>query len=107
MTYLNIDRLSLKYTGQDRFLFSNLSLAIGEGEFVILLGGNGTGKSTLLKLIAGFLKPQKGNIFLKGQSIHRMNQKERAKSISYLNQNVRQSLFFDLTVLENCALFHE
>jgi ABC-type Fe3+/spermidine/putrescine transport system ATPase subunit len=44
-------------------------LSLDEGEFATLIGPSGCGKSTTLRMIAGFLKPTKGDIFLEGKSI--------------------------------------
>lgn len=58
-----MEKLSFGY--KDKVLFSDANFAISEGEKIGLIGGNGEGKTTLLKLIRGELFPDSGNIFLK------------------------------------------
>ncbi len=60
---------------------SNISLQVGVGEFVTLVGPSGSGKSTLFGLIAGLLEPDSGEIWLDGQL-----QRERAGSFGYMPQ---------------------
>lgn len=65
---LEAKNISFKYKSGD-YLFENLSLSIEEGERVALLGKSGYGKSTLAKILAGFIKPQKGEVLLDGKAI--------------------------------------
>ncbi len=53
------------YMGENK-LFYNLNLTINEGDFVSIIGSNGTGKSTLLNILSGVVKETSGNIILKG-----------------------------------------
>nr|WP_294925700.1 ABC transporter ATP-binding protein [uncultured Flavobacterium sp.] len=62
---INIQHLTFQYKKQDA-LFTDLSFQQGKGSIVGLLGKNGAGKSTLLKLISGLLKPQTGELVIKG-----------------------------------------
>lgn len=59
---LQINSVNFRYTAARPAVFSELTLSIGEGKVVGLLGKNGTGKSTLLYLISGLLRPQSGVI---------------------------------------------
>lgn len=85
----------------------DVSLTVGVGEIVALLGKNGMGKSTLLKTVMGYLPTQAGRIAYLGEDVteeppHRMAR----RGISYGPQD--QSIFQDLTVRENLALgFHD
>lgn len=54
---------------ETRKIFSGLSLYVGSGEAVTILGGRGSGKSLLLKLITGLLKPDSGRILIEGRDI--------------------------------------
>lgn len=66
---------------------NSLNCEFHSGELIGLVGSNGAGKSTFLKLLATLTKPTSGDIFLNGKSIIK-NPKEMQKSIGYLPQNV-------------------
>jgi ABC-type nitrate/sulfonate/bicarbonate transport system ATPase subunit len=55
--------------GKEISVLENISLDIGEGEFVCFLGPSGCGKSTLLNIVAGFLKPSEGSIEIQGEPV--------------------------------------
>ena len=81
----------------------DVSLTVGGGEIVALLGKNGMGKSTLLKTVMGYLPAQKGRIAFLGEDVteeppHRMAR----RGISYGPQD--HAIFQDLTVYENLVL---
>ena len=59
---INVNNINFKYAGQKRLVFENFSLQLEENRIYGLLGKNGMGKSTLLYLIAGLLRPSKGTI---------------------------------------------
>lgn len=63
---IEVSDISFKYAGSKTPVFSDFSLKIGEGRICGLLGKNGTGKSTLLYLIAGLLRPQRGSVTFDG-----------------------------------------
>ena len=60
MNLINIEKITKSYT--DRKLFDNASFSLQEGEKIGIIGINGTGKTTLLKMIAGLEEPEEGNI---------------------------------------------
>ena len=60
MTYVEITNVSFGY--EDTPVLENVSLAIMEGDFVLVIGPNGGGKTTLLKLILGIVKPWSGSV---------------------------------------------
>ncbi|MBQ2557539.1 MAG: ATP-binding cassette domain-containing protein, partial [Lachnospiraceae bacterium] len=64
---------------QTKEIIKNVSLTIGENEFVAITGPNGGGKSTLARLIMGIEKPTSGQILYKGQDITDLSITERAK----------------------------
>lgn len=86
-------------------LFSNVkvledvSLQIEAGQFITILGASGCGKTTLLKIIAGFEKPSSGKIFVDGEDI--TNKKAYLRNIGILFQNY--ALFPHMTVRQNIA----
>jgi branched-chain amino acid transport system ATP-binding protein len=78
----------------------DVSIEIGEGEIVTLIGANGAGKSTTLMSISGVVRPRSGEIFFKGQPIHGMNSNDIVQlGISQAPEGRR--IFPYLTVLEN------
>ena len=64
---LEVDRASVRLGNTQ--VFENLSLTVGEGEFVALLGSSGCGKTSLLRTIAGFIQPRSGAIRVRGRDI--------------------------------------
>jgi len=89
MNLLIIDNMSKSYT--ERMLFENASLGINEGDKIGVIGINGTGKSTLLKIIAGLEEPDTGTI-TRGKKVR----------IGYLPQ--APTFDMDLTILQNVVL---
>ncbi len=71
------------------------SLCVREGEFVVILGANAAGKTTLLKLLAGILKPDRGCVHLLGQDTHRLSLTDLGRSVGYLSQNPNDYLLQD------------
>ena len=81
-----------------RPLLGGLSFTFRSGGICAVLGPNGTGKTTLLKLLLGILKPSSGEILLSGMPIGRMTAQRRARKLAYIPQDV--SLRFPLSVFE-------
>jgi len=74
------------------------SLAIGRGCLAALIGANGSGKSSLVRLLAGILKPQSGEIFFDGVPLSAIDPRGRAKRIAYVPQTINS--VFPFTALE-------
>ena len=72
---IKIEDLSFKYK-ESNYIFQNINLDIKNGECIAIVGKNGAGKSTLAKLLAGLIKPTKGNI-----TVDEINTKEKSKYI--------------------------
>ena len=87
--------------GKTRAL-ENLSLNVNAGEIFGLIGRNGSGKTTALKVLCGLLKPKNGNVFLDGQQVN-TGKNEFKKMIGYCPQE--NSFFEKLTVRENMKYF--
>ena len=71
-----------------RTLFSDLNLGCRKGEIIGLIGRNGSGKSTILRTIAGLLKPLYGNIFINDRSFNRFSRNALARQISFVSTEV-------------------
>jgi branched-chain amino acid transport system ATP-binding protein len=81
----------------------DISLHVGEGEFVALVGPNGAGKTTTLRTIAGLLAPMSGEIAFKGEPIGGMSAHLVSRlGISYVSEGL--NLFTDMSVRENLLL---
>lgn len=90
---VEIRELCYTYGGQD--ILHDINLQLYEGDFVSIIGPNGGGKTTLLKLILGLLKPTRGSIAIKGQ-LPRTN----PAAIGYVPQHVNHNLSFPATALD-------
>ena len=87
------------YYGRAHIL-TDLSLEVGKGEVVVLLGRNGAGKSTTLKSIMGLVRPARGEITFAGRRIDRLETYEIAElGLGYVPEDRR--IFTELTVMEN------
>ncbi len=98
---LELSGVSTRY-GQVQVLW-DISLAVGPGELVCLLGGNASGKSTTMKTILGLVHPFRGEIRFQGQPIHRATPAEIVRAgIAPVLESRR--IFPDLTVYENLLM---
>ena len=79
---IRLDNISLGYGS--RTLIDSLSATVRRGELTALVGRNGTGKSTLLRALAGLDKPLGGDILLGGKSLSALSQAELATTISFV-----------------------
>lgn len=70
-------------------VLNNVSLAIRAGEVVSLLGPNGCGKTTLLKILLGLLLPQNGKVLFHGKDVATMSARELAGKMAYVPQTHR------------------
>ena len=83
--------LNFGYT-PDRQILHDVNFIIHEGEMVSIVGHNGTGKSTLAKLICGFETPDSGQLLLEGKDITQDSIRSRAAQIGYVMQNPNQMI---------------
>ena len=98
---LKLDQVTTYY-GQMRILEA-ISIEVGSGELVCLLGGNASGKSTTLKTILGLVRPRAGRVVLAGEDVTGWSVPQRiAGGIAIVPENRR--LFGDMTVRENLEL---
>jgi len=83
---LNIDRLNFAY--QHDPVLEDISLTLGESEFVGIIGPNGAGKSTLLKHMAGVLTCREDRLFIENKPLNRIPRRRLARAVAYLPQEV-------------------
>ncbi|HYA86388.1 MAG TPA: ABC transporter ATP-binding protein [Nitrospirota bacterium] len=101
---LELDRACYSYDRKRPFIH-DLSFSIGAGEFIGLLGANGSGKSTIMKLASGILRPSSGSILLWGKTLADVSNRDRAKLISYLPQTLDISVPFAVRELVSMGLY--
>jgi zinc transport system ATP-binding protein len=90
---VEINKVSFAYNGET--VLQDVSLEIRQGNFMAMIGPNGGGKTTLLKLILGLLKPDKGTILVTGRS----SQKASTR-IGYVPQDVHINRGFPITAMD-------
>jgi branched-chain amino acid transport system ATP-binding protein len=101
MTLLALNNVTTYY-GQMRIL-EGISLTVGAGELVCLLGGNASGKSTTLKTVLGIVRPRSGEVLIDGENCNRCDVPTRiGKGLAIVPENRR--LFGGMTVRENLEL---
>ncbi len=94
----------LHFSRGARKIFDGIDLDIRRGQVTAIMGPSGTGKTTLLKLIGGQLKPQRGTIEVAGQNVHKLSRSklyELRKRMGMLFQS--GALLTDITVFDNIA----
>lgn len=100
----NLTKIYDSNTPRGTLALKNVNLSIKEGEFVTFLGSNAAGKSTLLNIIIGAMKPSQGDIILDGQLISNIPEYLRAKFITCVRQNPNESIINSMTVAENLTM---
>lgn len=100
--YITIKDLCFKRGSRE--IFSGVNINIPKGKITAIMGPSGTGKTTLLKLIGGQLRPDEGVIEVAGKNIHKLSRKElfaARRDMGFLFQS--GALFTNLSVFENVA----
>lgn len=85
-------------------ILKNISTKINIGDFITIIGPNGTGKSTFLNLISGQIKPTSGDIFIDNQKVTHQSELARTKIIGRLFQDPKLNTVGCLSVKENISL---
>jgi len=94
------ERVALAF--DDKVVLSDVSFSLDPGHMKIILGASGSGKSTILKLILGLLKPDRGRIWVNGARVDNMPEVELMKVRDHLGMVFQEGALFDsLTVAEN------
>ena len=85
-------------------LFDNFNLTVETGEFISIVGSNGSGKTSMLNIICGSIPVEGGQVLIDGQDITRMPEHKRYARIGRIFQNPAMGTCPDLTMLENLSL---
>jgi ATP-binding cassette, subfamily B, bacterial len=98
--FVELDDVSFRYPGTDRRALSSVSLHVGPGEVVALVGESGAGKSTVAKLVLRFYDPDQGSVRLDGHDLRDLRVADIRANAALVLQ---ETLVFDGTVHENIA----
>lgn len=85
----------------EKNILKDFSLNIKKGEFLTIIGSSGCGKTTILKMINGLIKPNKGNVFVDGKDISKINLIQMRRKIGYVVQDV--GLFPHMKIKNNIS----
>lgn len=100
----NIEKYYNPGTVNEMCLFDKFNLTIQDGEFVSVVGSNGSGKTSLLNLICGSIPVDSGTIEMNGRDITRMNEYRRHEKIGRVFQDPAAGTSPGMTILENMSL---
>lgn len=89
---LKLENVSFRYPGADHDTLSHVNLTVRPGEKLAVVGMNGAGKTTMVKLLCGFLDPTEGRVLLNGEDIRRFNRRDY--------YNLFSAVFQEFSVLE-------
>jgi iron complex transport system ATP-binding protein len=101
---LEFNGVEFMYQGEKEFIH-NLTFSVNNGEFIGLLGANGSGKSTILKLASGILRPSAGSIKLWGKPLQSYRNRDRAKLLCYLPQLLDINVPFKVRELVGMGIY--
>lgn len=85
MSILEVNKLETCY--ENFVVFKDINLKVEEGKITTIIGPNGCGKSTLLKTMGRIIKPSRGEVYLRGENIAKIQTKSIAKTLALLPQN--------------------
>lgn len=100
----NINKYYNHGTVNEMCLFRNFNLLIQDGEFVSVVGSNGSGKTSMLNIICGSIPVDSGNIIIGGENITLMPEFKRHRRIGRVYQNPAMGTCPSMTILENMSL---
>ncbi|MBQ2347393.1 MAG: ATP-binding cassette domain-containing protein [Clostridia bacterium] len=100
----NINKTFNAGTVDECRLFNEFNLTISKGEFVSVIGSNGSGKTTMLNMICGSLPPDSGKVYFDGKDITKLSEYKRSKYMGRVFQEPRIGTCPNLSITENMSL---
>lgn len=98
---ISFENVSFHYPNSEKEVLKNISFRIEPGAHIALVGKNGSGKTSLIKLIAGLYKPSAGNIFIGSKNINFLSRDALHREFSVVFQDYAS---YQMTLRENAAL---
>jgi energy-coupling factor transport system ATP-binding protein len=96
-----VELSEVRYSYGSKEAIKEISFSLSSGEITALMGRNGAGKSSLIKVITGLITPTSGSAFIHGRSIIEIESKERSRLIGYIPQDPGDILYLQ-SVAEEC-----
>lgn len=100
-TTMCFEHVSFHYPGSDRQILDDVCFTLKMGQSLSIVGANGAGKTTIVKLICRFYKPSEGRILLDGVDIWQMDEEEHRRMLGVVFQDFQ---LFAFSIMENVAL---
>ncbi|WP_067726019.1 ABC transporter ATP-binding protein [Oceanobacillus damuensis] len=97
-----VETHDVTWSTKRRDIISNVSLMFGDGEFIAIVGANGSGKTSLSRILAGIQKPSSGSVMVKGKALKDWKESLLRQEIGYVFQNPEHQ-FITNTVFEEVA----
>lgn len=101
---ININKTFGAGTVDEKVLFDGFNLSVDRGEFVAIVGSNGSGKTTTLNITSGDVSPDSGSVILDGTDITHQKNFVRAKKMARVFQNPATGTCPSMTIMENMSL---
>lgn len=98
---IEMNNVSFRYNDNMPLVIDNLSLKIRSGQYVAIVGATGCGKSTLMRIMLGFEKPQKGAVYYDGKDLNSIDLKSLRRKIGVVMQNgklFQGDIFSNITI---------
>jgi len=100
----HIDKTFYPNSVNEVVLFTDFNMEIQKGQFVSVVGSNGSGKTTVLNLLCGSIPADSGNVFVNNKEISKLKEFQHSKFIGRVFQDPSKGTCPELTILENMAL---
>jgi putative tryptophan/tyrosine transport system ATP-binding protein len=103
----NVHKTFFAGTVNERAALRDINLSLSAGEFVTVIGSNGAGKSTILNITSGKLRPDTGTVTIDGTDVTRLADHSRARFIGRVFQDPMSGTSPDMTIEQNLAIAYE
>lgn len=103
----SLTKIFNKDTTNEKVALNNVSIEINDGDFITIIGGNGSGKTTFLNLISGVYIPDNGTIEINGDNVTNLLEHKRAKFLGRVFQDPMLGTASNMSILENLSIAYQ